>query len=128
MVGAIERGLLIFLGCQQGDQSTQAVQLAAKVAKLRVFEDSEGRTNLDIFAVGGEILLISQFTLAADLRKGNRPSFASALAPEEARMLVAEVAQELEDKGLRVAQGVFGASMDIRSWNQGPATYLIDVE
>lgn len=127
IVGQIEQGLLILLGCQEGDQSAAAVQMAAKIAKLRIFEDSDERTNLDIFAAGGEILLISQFTLAADLRKGNRPSFTTALGPEKARVLVDEVSQELSDKGLRVAEGVFGASMDVRSCNRGPATYLIDV-
>jgi D-tyrosyl-tRNA(Tyr) deacylase len=127
IVGQITQGLLILLGCQEGDQSATAVQMAAQIAKLRIFEDPEGRTNLDIFAAGGEILLVSQFTLAADLRKGNRPSFTSALAPAKAKVLVEDVAQELSNKGLKVEQGVFGATMDVRSCNRGPATYLIDV-
>lgn len=127
IVGQIEQGFLVLMGCQQGDEHATAVQMAAKISKLRVFEDSEGRTNLDIFAVRGKILLVSQFTLAADLRKGNRPSFTTALAPEKAKILIEEVVQELENKELRVEQGVFGAAMDVRSCNRGPATYLIDV-
>jgi len=126
VVGKIRLGLLILLGCQLGDSSAQAQHLAARIAKLRVFEDLEGRTNLDIFAVKGEILLVSQFTLAADLRMGNRPSFTTALAPLEAELLVIQVAQELLNKGLKVENGVFGAHMEVSSCNTGPATYLLE--
>jgi len=127
IVGQIGLGLLLLVGCEIGDEPSAAEKLAAKIAKLRIFEDAEGRTNLNIFAVEGEILLVSQFTLAADMRKGNRPSFTSALAPDEAQSLVADLAQHLKSKDLKVEQGVFGASMEVRSCNTGPATYLIEV-
>jgi|FLOH01.1.fsa_nt_gi D-aminoacyl-tRNA deacylase len=126
VVGEIRLGLLIFLGCQLGDSSAQGQHLAARIAKLRVFEDLDGRTNLDIFAVKGEILLVSQFTLAADLRRGNRPSFTTALAPLEAQVLLSEFSQELSSKGLKVENGVFGAHMEVSSCNMGPATYLLE--
>lgn len=127
VVGQIDRGLLILLGCQVGDDEESASKMARQLAKLRIFEDDQGLTNLDIFAAEGEILLVSQFTLAADLRKGNRPSFTSALAPKQARELVEKVAQGLKDKGLKVENGVFGTRMDVYSCNAGPATYLIEV-
>ena len=127
VVGQIEGGLLILLGCQVGDSQLSVGKMVTRLAKLRIFEDQQGLTNLDIFAAGGDILLVSQFTLAADLRKGNRPSFTTALAPEDARKLVQEVSQGLENKGLKVENGMFGASMDVHSCNAGPATYLIEV-
>lgn len=126
VVGQIDKGLLILLGCQVGDSEASVTKMVNRLAKLRIFEDDQGLTNLDIFQAKGEILLVSQFTLAADLRKGNRPSFTTALAPEQARELVGEVAQGLENKGLKVENGVFGASMDVHSCNAGPATYLLE--
>ena len=127
IVGQIELGLLILLGCQEGDDQASAVKMVNRLAKLRIFEDSAGLTNLDIFAVSGQILLVSQFTLAADLRKGNRPSFTTALAPEKARILLDFVMQGLIDKGLKVETGVFGATMQVHSCNAGPATYLLEL-
>lgn len=127
VVGQIDKGLLILLGCQVGDSEVEADKMVTRLTKLRIFEDQQGLTNLDIFAAEGEILLVSQFTLAADLRKGNRPSFTTALAPEQARELVRKVAQGLDSKGLKVENGVFGASMDVHSCNAGPATYLVEV-
>jgi len=124
-VGAIAHGFLIYLGCEVGDGSKEAQKMGERIAKLRIFEDVDGKTNLDLAAVEGSILLISQFTLAADLRKGNRPSFTSALAPEEARGLLEEVRKSLENKGFRVESGVFGAHMRVTSTNVGPATYLL---
>lgn len=123
--GEIGAGLLIYLGCEAGDGAAQARRLATRAAKLRIFADAEGRSNLDLTQAGGAVLLVSQFTLAADLSKGNRPSFGSALAPEPARALVSRFAEELRGRGHRVEQGVFGAAMQVESVNDGPATYLL---
>lgn len=127
VVGRITKGFLVYLGCAVGDDGTHALKMAERLTKLRVFEDADGKTNLDLKAVEGSILLISQFTLAADLRKGNRPSFTTALAPEAARVLVDQVRQTLENKGFRVESGVFGAHMKVSSTNVGPATYLLEI-
>lgn len=127
VVGAIQKGFLIYLGCEVEDDLAVARKMAERVAKLRIFEDEEGKTNLDLAAAEGSILLISQFTLAADLRKGNRPSFTTALAPEAARVLLEEVRNILENKGFRVESGVFGAHMRVTSTNVGPATYLLNL-
>ena len=123
--GEIEAGLLIYLGCEIGDEEVQAVRLADRVSKLRIFADAAGLSNLDLSSVAGAILVISQFTLAADLRKGNRPSFTGALAPDPARALVARFAARLRERGHRVEEGIFGAEMEVTSVNQGPATYLL---
>jgi len=128
VVGQIGLGFLIYLGCQIGDGMETAAKMADRLAKLRIFEDADGRTNLALRAVEGSILLISQFTLAADLRRGNRPSFTTALAPNEARLLFDEVRNDLMDKGFRVESGVFGAHMEVGSTNVGPATYLLEIE
>jgi len=125
MRGEIQAGLLVYLGCELGDEEVQAVRLADRVSKLRIFNDAAGLSNLDLSSVAGAILLVSQFTLAADLRKGNRPSFTSALAPESARVLVARFAARLRERGHRVEEGVFGAEMEVTCVNQGPATYLL---
>lgn len=127
VVGAIEKGFLIYLGCEVGDDSTVAQTMATRLSKLRIFEDADGKTNLDLAAAEGSILLISQFTLAADLRKGNRPSFTTALPPDQARVLLGEVRNVLENKGFRVESGVFGAHMRVTSTNVGPATYLLNL-
>ncbi|MDA0666702.1 MAG: D-aminoacyl-tRNA deacylase [Planctomycetota bacterium] len=128
VVGKIGLGFLIYLGCQVGDGMETAGKMADRLAKLRIFEDADGKTNLDLNAVEGSILLISQFTLAADLRRGNRPSFTTALAPDEARLVFEEVRQILENKGFRVESGVFGAHMRVGATNVGPATYLLEIE
>lgn len=123
--GSIEGGLLVYLGCEAGDGAAQALRLADRVSKLRIFADSAGASNLDLTAAGGAILLVSQFTLAADLRKGNRPSFSRALAPAPARELVARFGARLRERGHRVEEGEFGAEMQVTSVNDGPATYLL---
>jgi len=128
VVGQIGLGFLIYLGCQVGDDHSTAVKMATRLAKLRIFEDHDGKTNLDLNAVGGSILLISQFTLAADLRRGNRPSFTSALAPDAAKVLLEKLRQTLEKKGFKVESGVFGAHMRVSATNVGPATYLLEME
>ena len=118
---AIGPGLLVLLGIRAGDTPEQAEKLAAKVRKLRVFEDADGRMNLDVGQAGGEILCVSQFTLYADTRKGNRPSFTEAAPPEEAEPLY-----QLVSKRLGADQGEFGAHMRISLVNDGPVTVLLE--
>jgi len=125
VVGKISHGMLVYLGCEQGDNRAQAQWMAEKLVRLRIFEDAEGKTNWNLEAVGGSLLLVSQFTLVADLRQGNRPSFSPALAPEKARELFSLVAQIIENKGVKVEVGVFGAAMQVFSCNSGPATYWL---
>ncbi len=126
VVAEIAQGMLVYLGCEQGDRSLQAQRMAEKLARLRIFEDAEGKTNWDLKAVDGAILLVSQFTLAADLRRGNRPSFDRTLVADKARELLDEVAQILLNKGFAVKCGVFGAAMEVFSCNCGPATYWLE--
>jgi D-aminoacyl-tRNA deacylase len=118
---AIGRGLLVLLGIKSGDTEEQAEKLAAKVRRLRIFEDEEGKMNLDVAQAGGEILCVSQFTLYADTRKGNRPSFTDAAPPNEAEPLY-----ELVSKRLEARQGEFGAHMRISLVNDGPVTVLVE--
>jgi len=124
--GAIGLGVLVYLGCETGDDEARARRLAARVAKLRLFPDAAGKTNLALAEIGGAVLLVSQFTLAADTGAGNRPSFTPALAPEPARALIELFGRCLEEAGLPVQTGVFGAEMAVSSLNQGPATYLLE--
>lgn len=126
-VARIGSGLLVFLGCERDDDVPRARQLADRVARYRVFPDEQGRSNLDIRQADGEVLVVPQFTLAADTRKGNRPSFSSALAPEQAQGLVVEFCARLRGAGIHVAEGVFGAEMLVELLNHGPATYLLAV-
>lgn len=125
VVGAIDGGMLVYLGCEQGDDADGARHLAARLARFRMFDDAAGKTNLDLAQAGGAVLLIPQFTLAADTRKGNRPSFTTALAPGAARELCGIVKETLVDKGFSVEEGVFGATMEVASVNLGPASYLL---
>jgi D-aminoacyl-tRNA deacylase len=120
-VGEIGPGLLVLLGVAQGDGPQQADRLAAKVLALRVFDDAEGRMNLDVRDAGGAILCVSQFTLLADTRRGNRPSFVGAAAPEEAAPLVERVRAALGAEG-----GRFGARMSVELVNDGPVTILLE--
>lgn len=124
--GSIGLGVLVYLGCEMGDQEEHARKLAARVAKLRLFADAAGKTNLALAEVHGAVLLVSQFTLAADTQAGNRPSFGTALPPDLARLLVDRFARCLEEAGLPVQTGRFGAEMAVSSLNQGPATYLLE--
>ena len=127
-VGRIERGLLILVGCGEGDTTEDGRYLADKIANLRIFEDEAGKMNLSLLDIGGEALVVSQFTLYGDCRKGRRPSFTSALAPERADELIGEFADNLTRAGLRVAQGSFGAKMRVSLVNDGPVTILLDSE
>lgn len=125
VTGAIGRGLLVLVGCGEGDGSDDARALADKLANLRVFEDSEGKMNLSVLDIGGEVLLVPNFTLYGDCRKGRRPSFTGACAPETAARLVEEVAAALVAEGLTVARGEFGAHMHVSLINDGPVTLLL---
>lgn len=125
-LGEIGAGMVILLGAGHGDGQADADRMADKITNLRIFADAEGKTNLSLLDVGGEALVISQFTLYADCRKGRRPSFTGALAPERADELIRGVASHLAAMGLRVAQGSFGAKMAVSLVNDGPVTILLD--
>ena len=126
IVGKIGHGLLVLLGVASDDTEEDAAQIVRKIAQLRIFNDADGKFNLSLEDVGGAVLLISQFTLFGDTRKGNRPSFISAARPEHAVPLYESVAQHLRDRGITVATGEFGAHMDVHLTNDGPVTILID--
>ncbi len=126
-VGEIGRGMLVLVGVEHGDGSAEATALAAKLAGLRIFIDPEGKMNLDSAAVGGEFLIVSQFTLGASLAKGRRPSFNAAAHPDVARPLVEEVMAALAARGFRVQGGRFGADMQVELVNDGPVTLVLDV-
>ena len=126
VAGEIPRGLVVFLGVGQGDGGGDLEYLAEKIMGLRIFEDQDGKMNLDIRQAGGEVLVISQFTLYGDCRKGRRPSFTEAASPEEARRLYREFCQYLEQAGLKVATGEFGAFMQVEITNDGPVTLMLD--
>jgi len=126
-VSAIGAGLLVFLGLEKGDDAALAEDGARKVAGLRIFEDEAGRMNVAVGEAGGSILVVSQFTLAADLSRGRRPGFERALPPAEAEPLYDHFVAALELSGLSVGRGVFGAMMDVSLVNAGPATFWIDL-
>ena len=126
VIGAIADGLLILLGVAEGDTEVQAEALAAKVAGLRIFADTDGRFNLSLLDVGGAALVVSQFTLHADVRKGRRPSFTAAARPEAAEPLVNHFAESLRTQGVPVETGEFGALMSVELVNDGPFTIVID--
>ena len=127
-VGRIGPGLAVLLAVTDQDGDAEADYVARKVAGLRVFQDEEGRMNRSAVECGGEALLISQFTLYGDCRKGRRPSFTRAAGPEHAEQLYELVAQKLREHGLRVATGSFGARMQVSLVNDGPVTLLLDSE
>ena len=126
IVGRIGRGLLVLLGVGPGDGAAEAALLAEKIANLRIFPDDAGRFNRSAFDIGGAMLVISQFTLFADTRRGRRPSFSDAAAPEIAAPLVEAFAAALCERGLTVASGVFGAHMQVSLINDGPVTIILD--
>ena len=125
-VGAIGRGLLVLLGAGRGDTSENATRLAAKIARLRIFPDAAGRFDRSLLDVGGDALVVSQFTLLADTRKGNRPSFPAAAKPEVAEPLIDRFCDALRALGLHVETGVFGARMEVALVNDGPVTIVVD--
>jgi D-tyrosyl-tRNA(Tyr) deacylase len=128
VAGAIDRGFLVLLGVGQEDSAREAETLALKVAGLRLFEDTEGKMNLALADVGGEVLCVSQFTLYGDVRKGRRPSFTDAASPELGERMYEHFCSALEREGLRVGRGVFGAHMDVELVNDGPVTLMIDTD
>ena len=125
-VGRIEKGLLVLLGVSKDDTSADADYLADKILNLRIFEDSEEKMNLSLLDVSGEILVVSQFTLYADTRKGRRPSFIQAAPPEQANHLYEYLVSIFRTKLLRVETGKFQAMMDVELVNDGPVTIIID--
>ncbi len=125
-VARITRGFLVLLGVASDDTGEDARFLADKIAGLRVFEDDEGKLNLSIVDVKGEMLVVSQFTLLGDCRKGRRPSFSRAAGPDKARDLYLEFAEKVKQAGVHVQTGRFQAMMDVSLTNQGPVTLLLD--
>jgi D-aminoacyl-tRNA deacylase len=125
VVGDIGPGLLILICAMQGDTDAQAARLAAKITKLRIFKDDEGRMNLSLRDTGGAALIVSQFTLAADLR-GNRPGFSPAAAPDEGQRLYQAFCKDIAAEGIPVATGRFGADMAVSLTNDGPVTIWLD--
>lgn len=128
LISEIPFGLTVFLGVKSGDSEKQADFLMKKVAGLRIFEDADGKMNLSVKDVGGEVLLVSQFTLYGDASKGNRPSFTLAERPERAEPLYEYAINVLKAQGVTVKKGVFGADMKISQLNDGPVTILLEKE
>lgn len=126
--GSIEKGFLVLIGIGEGDDEQVADKLIKKLVNMRIFEDDEGKTNLALSDVGGGLLLVSQFTLYADCRKGNRPSFTGAAKPDEAERLYDYIVQKCREKIPVVEQGEFGADMKIDLLNDGPFTIILDSE
>lgn len=125
-VGSINKGLLILFCAERGDTPDDVDFFMHKAAALRIFSDESGKTNLSIRDVGGSMLVVSQFTLAADWRKGNRPGFSNAADPESAKNLYELFCQKLRDDGILVETGVFAADMDVSLVNDGPFTIILD--
>lgn len=128
LVSSIGPGYVALVGMGRGDDASMIPRMADKVVGLRIFRDDGGKTNLDLASVGGEVLVVSQFTLYADTRKGRRPSFVYAADPAAAAPLVEAFAVALEDRGVRVGRGVFGAEMAIDLVNDGPFTMVLELE
>jgi D-tyrosyl-tRNA(Tyr) deacylase len=125
--GAVGRGLCVLLGVAEGDTDADADRLAGKVARLRVFENEDGKFDRSLGDVGGEALVVSQFTLIADTAKGNRPSFSGAGRPDLAEPLYERFCEALAAEGIPVARGVFGARMELELVNDGPVTIVVDL-
>jgi D-tyrosyl-tRNA(Tyr) deacylase len=125
-VGSIGHGLCVFLGIGKDDSQTNVEHLAEKIKKLRIFEDDNGKMNLSLEDIREELLVVSQFTLYGDCRKGNRPSFSNAAAPEQAEKLYEYFVERLRDSGLTVATGQFKARMEVTLVNDGPVTFIVE--
>ena len=128
VIGEIGSGLLMLICAMQGDSAAQADKLATKTGKLRIFKDDEGRMNRSVTDIGGSALVVSQFTLAADTSRGNRPGFSTAAAPDEGARLYEYFANQIAAQGLTVAKGRFGADMKVRLLNDGPVTIWMDTD
>ena len=128
-VGEIEKGFMILLGVQEGDTKAEADLLAKKTANMRIFEDDNGKMNLSLLDTDGECLVVSQFTLCADCKKGNRPSFINSAKPDEANELYEYFMEQLKNNGIRkVEHGIFGADMKVSLLNDGPVTIVLDTD
>lgn len=125
-VGAIDRGLMVLFCAEEGDSEGDISFFTRKIAAMRIFPDDAGKMNRSVKDVGGAVLAISQFTLAADWRKGNRPGFSKAAAPEEGKRLYERFCQALSDEGLVVETGIFAADMKVSLVNDGPVTIVMD--
>lgn len=126
ITGSINKGLMVLLGVEDGDTEADALYMAEKITGLRVFEDEDGKMNLSVVDVGGDILAVSQFTLLGDVRKGKRPSFTKAARPEEANELYRYFIKLVEERNVKTQEGVFQAEMLVRIYNDGPVTILLD--
>lgn len=126
ITGSINKGLMVLLGVEDGDTEADALYMAEKITGLRVFEDKEGKMNLSVVDVGGDILAVSQFTLLGDVRKGKRPSFTKAARPEEANKLYRHFIKLVEERNVKTQEGVFQTEMLVRIYNDGPVTILLD--
>lgn len=126
IVGSIGKGLMVLLGIHEHDTLNELQWMAEKLVKLRIFEDEEGKMNISVKDVGGEILLVSQFTLYGDLKKGTRPSFIEAARPEVAIPLYEKMIESLKSEGIHVETGIFGAMMDVELINSGPVTIILE--
>ena len=129
IIGAIEKGFMILLGVVEGDTKAEAELLAKKTANMRIFEDENGKMNLSLLDTDGECLVISQFTLCADCKKGNRPSFINSAKPDEANELYEYFMEQLKANGIKkVEHGIFGADMKVSLLNDGPVTIVLDTD
>lgn len=126
VVGSIERGLLVLLGVRNGDAAEDVDYIASKVAGIRLFEDASGKMNRDLRDVGGRVLMVSEFTLYGDCRRGRRPSFDEAASADAARLRYEQVVEALRAADVDVATGIFQATMQVESVNDGPVTVLLD--
>ena len=127
IVGKIGKGFLVFLGIYEEDTEEKIEKLTKKIINLRIFNDENDKMNLSIKEVKGEILLISQFTLCADTRKGNRPSFVSAKNPKDAKKIYEKTIESIKNENIVVEKGIFGADMKVELLNDGPVTILLDI-
>lgn len=128
IVGEIGQGLLVLLGIGHSDSQDEAHSLAEKIAQMRIFADADGKFDRSVIDVGGSVLVVSQFTLYADTRRGRRPSFTDAARPEQAEPLVQSFCEALQGMGLPTATGQFGAHMDVALINDGPVTIMLDTD
>ncbi|CAI8157599.1 MAG: D-aminoacyl-tRNA deacylase [Pseudidiomarina mangrovi] len=125
-VGSIQQGLLVLLGIERDDQASDVKKLAQRVAQYRLFSDADDKMNLSVTDIAGSVLVVSQFTLAADTNSGRRPSFSSAAPPAQAEPLYEQFVAELQQHGIYVATGQFGADMQVSLTNDGPVTFLLN--
>lgn len=128
VIGQIDQGLLVLICAMQGDTEADSVKLANKISKLRIFQDDAGKMNKSVLDIDGSALVVSQFTLAADTKSGNRPGFSTACGPEEGNAFYEAFAQHLADTGVPIAKGKFGADMKVALVNDGPVTIWIDTD